>query len=185
MINVFYADISNLSITNECLNQINSLRKEYVSSITDALRKKQSFFVWKLLEYALKELGVNSNCGFICNNGKWKLVDNSCFFSLSHSKNVVCVAVSENQLGLDVEFCSEKIIKLRNKFDIGCNLAGDKLIEELTKFWVKLESKFKLSDDGEFFSFVIDEEKDSKFVIGVCSKDSDIVLKKIDIGNLL
>ena len=61
-------------ITNEKINEFkvgSFLRNEYISSITDENRKKQSYFVWKVLEKQLTILGVNINDNFVNNNGKW------------------------------------------------------------------------------------------------------------------
>ena len=50
-------------------------------------------------------------------NGAPYIKDNSACISISHSQDIVCLAVSHDSvIGIDVEFNSEKIVRVRSKF---------------------------------------------------------------------
>ena len=81
--------------------------KERQKAIEDCGSEKvqrERYYVWKLLEYALKQsLGLKfKKVKFEESaNGKWRC--DACWFSLSHSKNAVAVAVSRKTVGVDIE----------------------------------------------------------------------------------
>lgn len=50
-------------------------------------------------------------------NGKPFLKDKTCNISISHSKNYIAIALNKkNEIGIDIEYISEKINKVKNKF---------------------------------------------------------------------
>lgn len=159
-------------ITNEKTNEFkvsSFLRNEYISSITDENRKKQSYFVWKVLEKQLTTLGVNINDNFVNNNGKWSLRYGDINFSISHSKNIVCVALSDNKIGVDVEKIDNKILKLEKKLVVdGCKSEEEKIIA-LTSKWTAKEALIKSNNHGDCNYLIIKDANNEKYVVCVAS----------------
>lgn len=133
-------------------------REEYVNKTNNTRVKKERYYVWKLLEYALdRSFGMKiSELEFTRDDlGKWKT--DKCFFSLSHSGNIVAVAVSTKPVGVDVE----KIDGKRDRLFANKILTDDELrvfdtLDESEKSeylicrWTEKESIFKLSGSTVF-----------------------------------
>lgn len=82
--------------------------------------------------------------------GKPNLVNSTLFMSISHSKNQVAVALnSKEEIGIDLEYFSDRIIRLQQKFMSAAELAFCVALEEkeaLTKktlIWSAKESLYK------------------------------------------
>ncbi len=70
-------------------------RNTEVVSIANEKLKKSKYWVWKTLEYALfRSFGYKIQDLDIVKTKKGKWVSKKCFFSLSHSDNIVAVVVS-------------------------------------------------------------------------------------------
>lgn len=130
------------------------LRQEQIESTAHEGLKRQRYFVWKLLEIALKrsfgyemqKLHFSRDEG-----GKWTCKE--CFFSLSHTKDGVAVAVSRKPVGVDLE-CADHIVRP--------GLADKILTEEekqqlsnpddgcLLQIWCAKEALFKSGSDSAF-----------------------------------
>ncbi len=133
-------------------------RNSEILSVTNEKVKRSKYWVWKTLEYALfRSFGYKIGDLDIekTRNGKW--VCKKCFFSLSHTGNLVAVVVSNQETGVDVEdiatFCDgmddkkittfiEKIIE--NKEEIPKNKM------ELLSLWTKKECLFKAGKKATF-----------------------------------
>lgn len=137
--------------------------------------KKQKYFVWKLLEHAIedtfgldiKDLKIEKK-----DSGKW--VCDKCYFSLSHSEDIVAVALSNSEVGVDIE----RIRPIKESAIIKTLTDSEK--EQLSKItpsarqrfllekWSQKESIFKFSNQENFLPSKIDTSKASvlsKFVI--------------------
>ncbi len=170
MVKVFYSDITNFEF-NQCeVDNFPMLRRDYVNRITDIERKRQSTFVWLLLEKALADINVSGTFS-IDSKGKWHFIDSNVKFSLSHSHNIVAVAVGETEyLGVDVERCSEKVLKLQSKLGEykQNNLSN---IEYITREWTKKESAYKAGKKLEFNSRKIFDKYGEEYFLTLCSKE--------------
>ena len=133
-------------------------RQEYIQSTSNEVLRNQRYFVWKLLEYALKnsfgfdfkEMKFNLN-----EQGRWEC--DKCYFSLSHSNNVVAVAVSDSLVGVDIESSNRSVSDTLYK-----KILTDKEISEyinmekseqknyLIKKWTAKESLFKMGESKVF-----------------------------------
>ena len=133
-------------------------RQEYIQSTSNEVLRNQRYFVWKLLEYALKnsfgfdfkEMKFNLN-----KQGRWEC--DKCYFSLSHSNNVVAVAVSDSLVGVDIESSNRSVSDTLYK-----KILTDKEISEyinmekseqknyLIKKWTAKESLFKIGESKVF-----------------------------------
>lgn len=138
-------------------------REDEILSVSHDNLKKQKLWVWKVLEYAIfrsfsysmEELAPTRD-----KSGKW--VSEKCFFSLSHTKDLVSVAVSNEPVGVDIENVVEFKTKFQGKDDL-----VDKIVEkictkkekkdiktldfdEIVALWTKKESVFKSKDKTVF-----------------------------------
>jgi len=131
------------------------LRREEIEKCRNSEVKEQKFYVWKLLEYALSDsfgLGKSILSFQKKNNGKWVL--DGYFFSLSHSGNIVVVAVSDSPVGVDIQ----KIKKIEDLTKFKAIIFSEKEKakyrnangEKLMKIWSLKECAFKKSNDINF-----------------------------------
>ncbi len=183
MVKIYYATIDGVRVDGNLINTLPRLRRDYVLSIKDDLRRKQSVFVWKLLENVLKNnFGLISGYDFTENNGEWSLENSKLKFSLSHSKEIVAVAVCDGPVGVDVELCSNKILKLKSMFPSDASCEDE--IERLAILWTQRESAYKAKINGKFFTKNITFNNE-KYVVCVCSAQEDAEFMYIDMQNLL
>ena len=119
---------------------------------------ENKFYVWKLLEYAAikaKELNFCDIKFYKNPNGKWQC-DNF-EFSLSHSGNIIAVALSDKPVGIDVELknaarfekLSNKILTEAEKEKV-LSIPKIKRGEAINKLWTVKEASFKLRGAGAF-----------------------------------
>ncbi len=167
MVKVFYCDINNCIDFEKFIDGFQKSRREYVLSITDTLRRKQSILVWKLLEFCLFKFYLIKNPSFTESNGIWKLENYSVNFSLAHSKNCIVVAISDNKVGVDVEKLDEKILKLKNKLNVAND--NEKTIKSLTLEWTKRESLYKVGFVNNYISKYIVDELLDEYCLTVCT----------------
>lgn len=181
MVKVYYSIIKNISFNRGNYIFQCEKRNAYVNSITDVKRKNQSAFAWRLLEYATKNY---KNVDFdLLDDGRWVDNNQSVKFSLSHSDNVVVVAISDDDIGVDVEKCTDKILKIKYKLiSNDSNSIND--IVELTSLWAKKESEFKRGKDGAYSTLVIFNDANDKFIISCCAVNGNAVFEQIDYSTL-
>lgn len=121
-----------------------------IQSATNVTVRKEKYFVWKLLEYGLKQsIGkkITDLEVFKSDTGKWMC--ETCEFSLSHSGNLVCVAISKKPIGVDIEKIQVPKVDISkailSKEEI---IEYDRLSQEeknifIIETWSKKESLFK------------------------------------------
>lgn len=70
------------------------------------------------------------------------------YISISHSKNFIGLALSSYPVGIDIEECSDRVLKVANKFlnSSEKTLINVDSIEEVTSAWCIKECLFKLND---------------------------------------
>lgn len=110
----------------------------------------EKYQVWKLLEFAVKNYTSLdfANLQFTkTDNNKW--VCSELCFSLSHADGIVCVAISDEPIGVDAELVRAVRAELEGRIltekerDAIKRLPPDKQGEYLLESWVKKESIFK------------------------------------------
>lgn len=111
--------------------------------------KMEKYFSWNLLAYALKDVYGKLIEDFTFSKtekGKW--VCDECYFSITHSKNAVAVAVANAPMGIDMEAVERDTTQLEKLFK------SDKLkgVNALAK-WTEWESVYKLKGEGSFNEF--------------------------------
>ena len=170
MVRVYYSDITNCELNQADVDAFNMIRKDYVNGITDLERKRQSAYVWMLLLKALKDVNVSGNFS-VDTKGRWRMLEGDVKFSLAHSGNIVAVAFGDNNyMGVDVEKCSEKVLKLKSKLgEYKTNNVSD--VEYLTREWTKKESAFKAGKKCDFYSRKIFDKNGDEYFLTLCTKD--------------
>ena len=161
-----------------------------VQSILNLKVKKEKYFAWKLLEFAIAK-SMNKKIDelvFEKNEfGKWLTKD--FFFSISHSKDVVAVAISSEEVGVDIELLTkpkriERILTEEEK-ELFCKLKEDKREEFLIEKWSQKESVFKRSNSKGFCPSKINTLKEkvsskkiliggNEYILSVATKINDI-----------
>jgi phosphopantetheinyl transferase len=185
MVKIFYTDVTNYQFNLRDLSGICIKRQDYIKSISDEKRRNQSLLVWRLLEFVVNSFYTVENADYGCENNVWFLNNNSIKFSLSHSNNIVAVGVAtETNVGVDVERLSEKILKIKSKFDCA-DIKDDDLIKFLTTKWTEKESLYKSKCDGNFKHFFVKDLNDNEYCITACSNDTDVNLVCIDIKKII
>ncbi|MBQ6816778.1 MAG: hypothetical protein IJP26_06090 [Clostridia bacterium] len=104
---MFYVikNINNYSTTDfsDMLLNLPLTEQERISYINNGLRKKQSILAYNTLFFVLsKKFGINNPVIVRDKNGK-PFIEHNVYFSVSHSKDFVALAFSENKIGIDIE----------------------------------------------------------------------------------
>ncbi len=170
MVKVYYSDITNCEFNQKEVDNFHMLRKDYVNSITDPERKRQSALVWMLLQKALADINVSGNFS-VDSKGKWRIIEGGAKFSITHSGNFVAVAVGNTEyLGVDVEKISDKVLKLEKKLGEikPINMSN---IEHITREWTKKESAYKAGKKCDFYSRKIYDKNGEEYFMTLCTKD--------------
>lgn len=126
---------------------------KHCQSYKEERLKQASLFAWITLS---KNIDVNKVK--FTKNGKPYLVGNKKYFSLSHSFNLIAIAIDSKPVGIDLEMLLPSNIAsmLANRL-----LTGSKLIAYykakdrevwFTKYWTKYEAFCKLKDKSFNFS---------------------------------
>ena len=158
------------------------LRNDDIASCTSAKVRTEKYCAWKLLEYALlqafgkdmREVSFTKSP-----DGKWNC--DFCYFSLSHSENMVAVAVADCPVGVDIE----KIGNLKNQSRVAekilsetelaeykrIALCDDSAKEFLLDVWTKKESLFKLDGKGGFIPHCVSAFTDGVFTRKINAED--------------
>ncbi len=114
-------------------------------------------------------LGKSANISYY-GTGKPYVVGEDVYISVSHTGSDLVVAVSDSEVGVDIEY------KRSRHFDsIARHMLGDKEIKSLDEFyleWTKYESKFKHGgEDGVYRTFDIFADT----VLTVYSRDEEYI----------
>ena len=75
-------------------------------------------------------------------------LNNSSYISISHSKELVAIIISKQQVGIDIEEISEKALRVSSKF-VSTNNLTSLTAEKATLIWCCKEAVFKWHQKGE------------------------------------
>ena len=138
----------------ESLKELQSLLPyENVKNLTSEKRKLEWFATRALLKNLNKSVRISYN------NFGVPLLSNGKYISITHSKGLVAVIVSNKKVGIDIEKISDKAIRLSPKFISKDNLKNltDK---KATLMWSIKEAVYKWYQKGEI-DFIKDIKIDS------------------------
>ena len=164
---------------NESLTELLKLGARFDSSKFKAEKRKKDFLVSRLLLNELEpnqQISYNSNGAPEISNGK--------HISISHSKNLVAIIISDKKVGLDIEYISEKPLRLSPKF-ITESSQQDLTKEKATLIWCCKEAVFKWHQKGgvNFIKDIIIPEFTVKKIITIQFKNKELNLNYKKINN--
>ena len=160
-------------------------RKEKVLSQKQKKKRLQSLGAGLLLNKVLNPYGLSMEAVQFDANGK-PFVDGVCF-NLSHSGDMVICAVSENEVGCDIEqikdaprLVAEKAFSLEEREQLQ-QISDELYNKEFFRIWTKKESFLKMKGTGirgvirelEFDSCYIREYEIPGYQITVCAKEPE------------
>ena len=171
-------------------------RRDEIERTRNAETRMHKLCAWSLFARALSDIGrdikdVNAKK---TEYGKW--VCDGLYFSISHSKDLVCVAISSENVGVDIQSkekdygdnFAQRILS-SSELDEYYELADDEKIKYIDTSWCKKESIMKALKVKSFFPKEIEVKKHSiyftslvhgenLYYLSVCSalaKDAEII----------
>lgn len=148
--------------------------------------KINSYYAYKILYDRIDDFKVEFS-----SNGK-PLLKNY-FVSISHSENMVLVAISFKNVGIDLQ-CHKQISKSLIDKIVPTNHINEvyKNNNLFFNYWCLMEAKCKY-DDGKLvnyfkkdiagITYTITDENNNCYTIGIVSEDTNINIKKMEINN--
>ena len=178
MVRVYALNIENMPDPKEkiaILDQLSNRRKEKVLRCSQLKGRKEAAGAGLLLKKIFEKYGVSEEAITYGENGKPEM--DGFYFNLSHSGNVVICAVSEKEVGCDIEKtekCNEKIAKRffterenvylnrtfegnedmhfeqfsESKTEEGSNMESLKKDRDFFRIWTMKESYIKMTGEG-------------------------------------
>lgn len=193
MTEVYVLDITNLGLEkylkklpNNFLVQVNKYKEDN--------QRRRSFFSWYLLYLKLVERKINvSNLKVEFNENGKPLIE-GINFNISHSHNLVAVAISSHEVGIDLELVEEKdnekiAKKIMNEEEYQKYLKNK---EYFYKVWTKKEAylkrkglalDFALNKDQKIedvVSYYIQDEDDHYYYLSVSPSSSKVEFVSLD-----
>lgn len=148
MTDIYIADISTLDIQT-ALECVSEYRREKALRINNELKRRQSLGAELLLQKA-----VGRDCISYCigENGKPFFPDSDICFSLSHSGVYAVCAVSDREVGVDIEAPRANSLKLAKRFftqsESEAISSCDVPDKEFCRYWVRKEAYIKAIGKG-------------------------------------
>lgn len=169
------------------LNTISAQRREQALKFKFELGQRTCVLAYQLLKQALyQEYGIDENPIFTyTEHGKPLLADHpQIHFSLSHCREAVACAVSNQPVGIDVESIREYKPSLAaytmNDTELSIITASDRPDVAFTRLWTMKEARQKLTGEGitdnmkqvldtaDSFRFTTTEQLNRHYVYTVC-----------------
>ena len=155
-------------------------RNEEIERCTNERVKREKYFIWKLLCYALdRSLGIRGDrlCFQKKSYGGWEIEKGE--FSLSHCGDMLAVAISRNPIGIDIErvhapkaeTAAKRIMNDAELKDFE-NTADEKKDEKFIEIWSAKEAIFKSQKKDAFIPKDIDT-KNATFKSGRTELDGE------------
>ena len=116
---VYIADTSALrdsAVFSQCLARVSGERLNKINRCAKHDDKIRSLAAGLLLEKALDDIGISEREIRIGDNGKPYLANGAIFFNLSHSGERVMCAVSDMEVGCDVQKIGTTSLKIADRF---------------------------------------------------------------------
>lgn len=150
MIKIYIADVSDLSINTEILKTLPDIRVKKINKLQNDKEKVLSYGAGLLIDKFI--LYGNKDAYFVHPDGKPYTSKGLCF-SVSHSGNFVVLAVSDKEIGCDIQKCDEKNFQRVAKFvfhknEIELLNSNDDKLTTFFEIWTKKEAYLKLIGTG-------------------------------------
>lgn len=143
LIDVYVATVDRFS----SFKKLPKYAKNELKSVTNQSLMAQKRASYGLLECALEasfKLPLDIKSMFKDERGKPHLKDK--FFSVSHTSELVCVAVSGVNIGVDIEEIKEHVSLDRTRSHIALDGEEATTVDEMIALWTKKEAIFKFDD---------------------------------------
>jgi len=127
---------------NETLEELQTLGKGINTANHTSKKRKKEHLTSRLL---FNEISPNTLISY--NEFGAPTLDNGKHISISHSKDLVTVIISEKKVGIDIEAISEKALRLSSKFVSKKNLINLNQ-EKATLIWCLKEAVYKWYQKG-------------------------------------
>lgn len=209
MAKIYLSNVSCLNddiLFNKAYSLVDKNRQEKIDKLNFRKDKILSLGSYVVLLYSLKQEKYNKPLTFTYNeNGKPYL--KNIYFNISHSGDYVMCAISNEEIGCDIEKIKEIDMKIAKRFFCESeyqNIITTKDDDLFFKYWTLKESYMKnvalgLSLGLNNCEIVLDEnihlKDNSKFkfnnytkgdyVYSVCHFDNEVTIKEINIEDLL
>ena len=193
MTEVYVLDITNLGL-EKYLKKLPRNFLDQVNKYKEDNQRRRSFFSWYLLYLKLVERKINvSNLKVEFNENGKPLIE-GINFNISHSHNLVAVAISSHEVGIDLELVEEKdnekiAKKIMNEEEYQKYLKNK---EYFYKVWTKKEAylkrkglalDFALNKDykiDDVVSYYIQDEDDHYYYLSVSPSSSKVEFVSLD-----
>lgn len=163
----FFTDSIQLSANEQCL----------LAKYTNERRKKDLVIARYLVQKDYPDAEVR-----YYDSGKPYLKGQEAQISITHSKDIVGIIIhKEKTVGIDIEYISTRVERVKNRFLAQDELATANTTELLTTYWSAKETLFKL-DDKQGIDFRADldlKEGQNNTLIGNIRKGEDITINCI------
>ena len=158
-------------------------RWDYVCGISNEQVKREKYYVWKLLEYAVdRSFGIKPSCLTFAQaeDGSWYA--DRYAFSISHSGDMLAVAVSRDPVGMDVErvrgLVSDAIAgRILTQAELAeyAQVPAEEQQEYLVQMWTAKEAIFK---SHQVDAFVPHQVETSQYALrqGALSQNGEVYL---------
>ena len=193
MIEVYVLDITNLEL-EKYLKKLPSNFLDQVNKYKEDDQRRRSFFSWYLLYLKLVERKLNVSDLKVVFNENGKPLIEGINFNISHSHNLVAVAISSHEVGIDLELVEEKdnekiAKKIMNEEEYQKYLKNK---EYFYKVWTKKEAylkrkglalDFALNKDQKIedvVSYYIQDEDDHYYYLSVSPSSSKVEFVSLD-----
>lgn len=150
MIKIYIADVTDLNIDENVLKKFPDIRVNKIEKLPNISDIKLSYGAGLLIDKYV--LNGDKDAYFVHSNGK-PYTTNGLFFNVSHSGNYVVLAVSDKEIGCDIQKCDEKnylrvgkFVFHKNEIEL-LNSTDDKLTT-FFEIWTKKEAYLKLLGTG-------------------------------------
>lgn len=150
MIKIYIADVTDLNIDENVLKSFPDIRVKKIEKLPNISDKKLSYGAGLLIDKYV--LNGDKDAYFVHSDGK-PYTTNGLFFNVSHSGNYVVLAVSDKEIGCDIQKCDEKNFQRVAKFvfhknEIELLNSTDDKLTTFFDIWTKKEAYLKLLGTG-------------------------------------
>lgn len=168
MIKLAYTDVENLDL-KKGYNLVSNKRKSKIDFYKFQKDKKLSCGVYLLVLKLLKEEGISNPIFETEKYGKAYISNyDNIHFNVSHSRKMICCAISDKPVGTDIEFNDPKIdLNIAKHYFFNSEydriMTSSKSADEFFNYWVLKESYMKYTGLGfrlklNDFEILLDEE---------------------------
>lgn len=132
---------------------LDTLKKFQKKEISNEKKWKTHCLSYLLVDKFLDEVYGIENREIVFDDGKPMLLDGGKYFSISHSDELIAIAFSDFNCGIDIEK-----LKLREFENISARMGFEvNTLGEFYEEWTKYEATYKLGKDVDYGSFAIFE----------------------------